>query len=102
MLLAPLLCAGCTTVSVDPTISDLPPCSEYVPDEIKQDTPHAAPPASNDDAAWVGFAVAEAGQLEKSNVDRRTERQIIRRCEEARAAAIERSRKRAKAWWDIF
>src|SRR5689334_7520861 len=89
IMLAPLLCAGCLTTSVAMEPPPPPDCDAYVPDELKQDTKHApAPPAvaaivgqPNPLALditknWIDFGIAEAGQLEKSNADRRAERHI--------------------------
>lgn len=93
-----------------------PDCDAYVPDELKQDTPDAPPPAKVDlssivgtpdplDIAtriakhWMDFGIGEGGQLQKSNADRRAERHIWQVCEQKYEAALARAAHRLKPWW---
>jgi hypothetical protein len=91
-----LLCASCTTVS-----ADFPPtrqCSRYV-NPFLEVTAHAAPPASADSKDWVGFAVAEAGQLELSNHDKALARQVLGVCETETQEAHDRAARAVKPWY---
>jgi hypothetical protein len=95
---------------------DLPPppdCAGYVPDELKQDTPHATPPFAPEVAhvtgadvrgldilkGWENFGIAEAGQLNKANSDRRAERHILTFCEAKYREALDRAAHRLKPWY---
>jgi hypothetical protein len=91
-----MLCAGCTTISVDGSNDDN--CSEYVPASMWEPTPHAPPPDSSQ-AGWVSFGVAEGGQLEKANADKGGTRHIITTCERKKKEALERAKKRNAPWW---
>lgn len=103
-----------TSVAIDPPPP--PDCDAYVPDELKQDTPHAPAPPAVDlspivgkpdplDVAgriaknWMNFGIGEAGQLEKSNADRRAERHIRQVCEQKYEEAIARAAHRLKPWY---
>lgn len=91
-----MLCAGCTTISVDGSNDD--PCSEYVPASMWEPTPHASPPGSTQ-GEWAGFAVAEAGQVEKANADKAGTKHIITTCERKKKEALERAKKRNAPFW---
>lgn len=108
-----MLCAACLTTSVALDLPPPPDCDAYVPDELKADTPHAPPPkvdlgsivgqpnALDLDITknWINFGIAEAGQLEKSNADRRGERHIRQVCEQKYEEALARAAHRLKPWW---
>lgn len=86
------------TVSVE---TDEQFCSEYV-EPFLEETPHAAPPANNQDVSWVNFGIAEAGQVEMANRDKANAAHVLTVCERNQQKAQERSRKRARKWWQIF
>lgn len=95
-LLALPLCVGCTTVS-----ADLPPpreCSRYVGPFLTP-TPHAPPPTDDSSKEWVGFGVAEAGQLELSNRDKTLAGQVLTVCEAETQEAFDRAARRVKPWY---
>lgn len=90
------LCAGCTTVS-----ADIPPprqCSRYV-DPFLDVTPHATAPVSAESREWVGFGVAEAGQLEIANHDKSNARKVMNICEQETLDANKRAARRVKPWY---
>lgn len=91
-----LACAGCTTVSVDGTSSDK--CSEYVPPQWWEATPHAPPPGTTQ-ASHGNFEIAEAGQLEKANDDKGAIKHVITVCERKQDEAMERAKKRNATWY---
>lgn len=97
---------------------DLPPrpdCAAYVPDELKADTPHAAPPAgvaavTGAEAAaqghdlmvlknWIDFGIAEVGQTDKANADRRAERHIRDVCEAKYQEALDQAKRATRPWY---
>lgn len=77
-------------------------CSEFTPEELKQDTPHATLGEGDASKVWVGFGIAEAGQLNKANRDREIERQICAAVEKANDEARAQAEKRVKKWWQVF
>ncbi len=97
MLLGLLAFASCTPISVDGSNYDV--CLDYVPPEMLQDTKHAAPPASAAGNDWVNFGIAEAGQLEKANADKRGSTHILTVCEKKKKEALERATRRNKPWY---
>lgn len=94
-LLLPLVCAACTTVSVDPE----PPrkCSRYV-DLFLERTEHAKAPDGSQ-ASLGNFALAEAGQLELSNRDKELAKLTLHMCELEGEEAYERAKKALRPWW---
>lgn len=97
MLLAPLLCAACTTVSAD-HLPEPRKCSRYT-NLFLETTEHARPPADDSSKEWVNFATAEAGQLEIANRDKQLARQVGEMCEQEGAEARERALKAIKPWY---
>lgn len=96
MLLPLTLCAGCMPVYVEASIDD--PCSEYVPAEMWQPTPHAQPPGTSQ-ASHANFEVAEAGQLEKANDKPPAIEHIVTTCETNKKKAVERAKHKLEPWW---
>jgi hypothetical protein len=62
-------------------------------------TPHAPAPADASSRAWVGFAVGEAGQLEKSNADKAGVSHILTVCESDNDEAYQSAKHQLKHWW---
>lgn len=62
-------------------------------------TPHAARPADPTSRAWVGFGVAEAGQVEKANADKAGVQHILGTCEVDNDEAYQEARRKVKPWW---
>jgi hypothetical protein len=91
-----MVCAGCTTVSVDGANNDK--CSEYVPPQWWEPTPHAPPPGTTQ-ASHGSFEIAEAGQLEKANDDKGAIKHVIGTCERKQAEALERATRRNSPWY---
>lgn len=92
-----VLLTGCTTIST----SDLQPprtCSQYVNQFLKR-TEHAPAPADASQAEHARFEVAEAGQLELSDMDKFLAKQTLGICEKEGQAAYDRARKALKPWW---
>lgn len=73
-------------------------CSRYVKPFLEE-TKHAKGPASAASNEWVNFGVAEAGQLELANRDKKLADQVLTICEEENQAALDRAAKRAKPWY---
>lgn len=95
-LLGLLLCAACTTVSVDPAPQRA--CSRYV-NLFLERTEHARPPADDSSKEWVNFGGAEAGQLELSNRDKALAKQVLVMCEREGAEALARAKRAMKPWY---
>jgi hypothetical protein len=95
MLLAPLLCAACTTVSVD--APEQRQCSRYV-DLFLDRTEHAPAPGTSQ-ASHVAFEAAEAGQLELSDRDKVLAKQVLHMCEQEGADALARAKRSMKPFW---
>ena len=99
MLLVPMLlavqgCVGSTLVSAPP-----PACSSLIPDDWAAGVKHAPPPAQETDPVarlkvWIGFGVAEAGNVEIADQRTRDALGIIQRCEARDAAAVNKSRRK--------
>ena len=64
-----------------------------------EETPHAPPPETAASKDWVGFGVAEAGQVELANRDKRLADEVLTVCEQETAEAHERAAKKAKPWY---
>ncbi len=97
ILLGLMASASCTTISVDGSNDDS--CLDYVPGGMLEDTKHAAPPATAAGNDWVNFGIAEAGQLEKANVDKRGAKHILTVCETKKREALARAARRNKPWY---
>ncbi|MDE1914760.1 MAG: hypothetical protein KGH96_01525 [Sphingomonadales bacterium] len=83
---------GSTLVSAPP-----PACSNLVPADWAAGVKHAPAPAQGTDdtsiaKAWIGFGLAEAGNVEIANGRTRDAIGIIQRCEARDAAAVRKSR----------
>lgn len=69
-------------------------CSTLIPSSLRSKTPGAEFPSSPETGAWVAFAVAQTGQLDKSNADKSGAIEIVEKCEArdsaARAATVKR------------
>ncbi|MDE1915110.1 MAG: hypothetical protein KGJ57_06760 [Sphingomonadales bacterium] len=77
-----------------PPVSAPPPaCSSLIPAEWSNGVPHAPTPAREGDdlaqtKAWIGFATAEAANLEMANGRTRDALAIVSRCEARDAQAV--------------
>ena len=86
-----IVSASCSTV---PTVTG---CSELARTVLTRETPHADVPTTGDAALDAQtYGVAETGQLNKANDDKRTGFAIIHGCE-ARDAEIRE--KIERPWW---
>jgi hypothetical protein len=77
-----------------------------VPASWRDDVPGAPVPAARTDndaiaalKEWVGFGLAESGQREKANDQKREAFGIIERCTARDVAADKAS---AKRWWQVW
>jgi hypothetical protein len=97
IMLGLLLCASCTTVFVD---GPKPiKCTDLTPKELQQDTPHAPAPQNSAENEWVNFGIAEAGQLNIANRDKRLSQELCQKIEAANDAAAKAAERRNKHWW---
>lgn len=89
-----LICAACSHV---PTATG---CSELARPILTRDTPHAQLGDSGDAALdWQLYGVAETGQLNRANDDKRTGFAIINACEARDAETRERLE---RPWWRVW
>jgi hypothetical protein len=75
-------------------------CSTLVPQALRLPTPGAPIPADSTAGAWVAFGDAQTGQLDKANVDKTSQMQIVEACEKRDREATKQITKRP--WWAIF
>jgi len=71
-----------------------------VPKSLVDPTPGAQLPADGSAGSWVVFADAQTGQLDKANVDKRAQYDIVTACEKRDREAEKKVTK--KPWWAIF
>ncbi|AKM09382.1 hypothetical protein GGR19_001723 [Croceicoccus naphthovorans] len=67
---------------------------------LGKDTPHATFPQTSTAGAWVDFGNREAGQLDKSNADKRAIVGIGETCDRWEKEAVEKIEK--GPWWKIW
>ena len=90
----PLAVTGCVSNSILAAKSD---CSQLVPSSWRAGVASAPPPARETDELellkeWIGFGVAQTGQLEIANSRTADAIGIIERCEERDQQAIENAK----------
>lgn len=92
--------SACTTPTlVSMTALD---CRKLIHPTLRQPVPSAKGPADATQGEWVGFAVAQTGQLEKANVDKQVILNITDECYEQQALALKAAQKKTRPWWKIF
>lgn len=89
-----LLLSGCAGTTIIASPSD---CSSLIPDAWRKPVPAAPLPAEKADPLdqlkeWIGFGVAQSGQLEIANGRAADTLAIIQRCEARDRAAVKRKR----------
>lgn len=73
-------------------------CSSLVPKSLIDPTPGAALPVLTDPMGpWVSFGDAQTGQLDKANVDKLAQHEIVAACEKRDREAEKAITK--KPWW---
>lgn len=92
-----LLSACATRIVYNRPASD---CSTLVPKVLVDPTPGAPLPGDPSVGAWVVFGDAQTGQLDKSNLDKRAQYDIVTACEKRDREAAKQLTKRP--WWAIF
>lgn len=75
-------------------------CSTLVPQVLIDPTPGAPLPADGTAGTWVAFGDAQTGQLDKANIDKRAQHDIVAACEKRDREAAQKVTKRP--WWAIF
>lgn len=73
-------------------------CSRYT-EPFLEETPHAERPASKALAEWVGFGVAQTGQLVVANDDKAKAKRVQNTCEEETAKAFEKAARKLKPFY---
>jgi hypothetical protein len=93
-----LLLSACATRTVyNRPASD---CSTLVPKSLVAPTPGAPLPSDPSAGAWVVFGDAQTGQLDKANIDKQAQFDIVQACEKRDREAAQKVTKRP--WWAVF
>lgn len=96
-LLAPL--SAC--VQAPPVLAAAGSCSKLVPEDwYKKGVSSAELPGEDKIGPWMGFGVAQTGQLDKANSQTADTYNIVSRCEARDAAIIEAMK--PKPWWKVW
>lgn len=74
-------------------------CSDLIPQELVDDTPHAPAPKSSAENEWVNFGLGEVGQLNIANRDKRLANDLCKRVEALNEQAQKNAERRNKPWY---
>jgi hypothetical protein len=74
-------------------------CSDLIPADWRNGVPGAPLPVRKTDGAWIAFADAQTGQLDKANGRTVDTIGIVERCEQRNRAAVDRA---SKKWWQVW
>lgn len=98
ILLFPALALS-ACASVPPIVAMPGACASLLPLEWRQPVPGTPLPENDTQGAWVAFADAQTGQLDKANDRTVTSIGIIERCEQMQRDAVASAR---RPWWKIL
>lgn len=97
LLFPALALSGCA--GGPPIVATPAACASLLPLGWRQPVPGAALPENETVAAWVAFADAQTGQLDKANDRTLTGIAIVERCEQMQRDAVARAR---RPWWKFW
>jgi len=73
-----------------------------ITEPLRKRIPSAEGPADASQANWIGFAVRQTGQLEKSNDRGDAVVSITDECSRQNKQITEDVKKRTRPWWKVF
>lgn len=94
LILPLILLALPACVGAPPIVASQSACSQLIPSEWREGVPGADLPKAATVGAWIAFADAQTGQLDKANERTAAAIGIVERCEERDRAAVRKSRRR--------
>jgi len=76
-------------------------CSDLIPEDWwKKGVESTDLPAEDTVGQWMGFGIAQTGQLDKANSQTKDSHEIVAKCEARDAALI--ASMQPKPWWKIW
>lgn len=96
-----LAVAPSACVQAPPVFQIANTCSDLIPDGWTSKGVDSAPlPTDSTVGGWIGFGVAQTGQLDKANGQTRDAVEIVKKCEARDRAAFEAMK--PQPWWHFW